>query len=184
LNVNTGNLVTNNDTRSNAAFASFNGLLWNKGVDEEWLVNHQVDDDIVIIRYADVLLMYAEAKIELDEIDQSVLDAINQVRARAYGVDYTNTGGYPAVTTTNQSELRKIIRMERRMELAFENRRYMDIIRWRIAEQVLNTDIYGMLDVSVLEKGLSGLACGFSRMFQILMKTGFRICHQCTKPDL
>ncbi len=152
LNVNTGNLVTNNDTRSNAAFASFNGLLWNKGVDEEWLVNHQVDDDIIIMRYADVLLMYAEAKIELDEIDQSVLDAINQVRARAYGVDYTNTGDYPAVTTTSQSELRKILRMERRMELAFENRRYMDIIRWRIAEQVLNTDIYGMLDVSDLQE--------------------------------
>lgn len=152
LNVNTGNLVTNNDTRSNAAFASFNGLLWNKGVDGEWLINHRVDNDIVIIRYADVLLMYAEAKIELDEIDQSVLDAINRVRARAYGVDYTNTGVYPAVTTTNQSELRKIIRMERRMELAFENRRYMDIIRWRIAEQVLNTDIYGMLDVTPLRE--------------------------------
>lgn len=152
LNVNTGNLVTNNDTRSNAAFASFNGLLWNKGVDEEWLNRHQVDDDIVIMRYADVLLMYAEAKIELGEIDQSVLDAINQVRARAYGVDYTNTGVYPAVTTTNQSDLRKIIRMERRMELAFESRRYMDIIRWRIAEQVLNTDIYGMLDVTPLRE--------------------------------
>ncbi len=159
LNVNTGMYVTNNDTRSNAAFASFNGLLWRKGVDEDWLINHQADNDIIIMRYADVLLMYAEAKIELGEIDQSVHDAINKVRARAYGVDFTSTGDYPAVTTTNQSELRTILRMERRMELAYEGRRYKDLIRWRVAEKALNTGIYGMLDVAdlrerVIEPGL------------------------------
>jgi starch-binding outer membrane protein, SusD/RagB family len=70
------------------------------------------------MRYADVLLMYAEAKIELGEIDQSVLDAINQVRARAYNAAVSNTSSYPAVSTTSQSELRSILRMERRMEFA------------------------------------------------------------------
>ena len=72
------------------------------------------------MRYADVLLMYAEAKIELNEIDNSVLNAINSVRARAYGVDAANVAMYPAVTTTDQTELRKTVRIERRMELANE----------------------------------------------------------------
>ena len=76
--------------------------------------------DIIYLRYADVLLMYAEAKIEADDIDQTVLDAINKVRARAYGCDYTETDKYPEVTEKDQDALRKIVRAERRMELAYE----------------------------------------------------------------
>lgn len=87
MNFNTGSYQTNNDTRSVAAFASFNGLLRKKGVDEDWLLNYQAENDEILMRYADVLLMYAEAKIELGEIDASVHDAMNAVRARAYGVD-------------------------------------------------------------------------------------------------
>jgi hypothetical protein len=159
LNFNTGDRVGNNDTRSVAQFASFNGLMLKKGVDQDWLINFQADDDMMVLRYADVLLMYAEAKMELGEIDQSVLDALNMVRARAYGVDYTDVGAYPAITETDQADLRTIIRTERRMELAFEGHRYMDIIRWRIAEKVLNQPVYGMLDVAdlrskVIEPGL------------------------------
>ena len=96
------------------------------------------DNDNIIIRLADVMLMYAEAKIELNQIDQSVLDAINKVRARAYKVDYTETTSYPAITVTDQTALRKIIRRERRVELAFEGLRYYDLIRWRIAKKALN----------------------------------------------
>lgn len=159
MNFNTGEYQTNNDTRSNAQYASFNGLLWKKGIDEDWLESYEAENDIIIMRYADVLLMYAEAKIELDDIDQSVLDAMNRVRARAYGVDYQDDSAYPAITTTSQSELRSILRMERRMEFAMEGRRYMDIIRWKIAEDVLNNDNYGMLDVAelrteIIEPGL------------------------------
>ena len=103
-----------------------------KGIDETWLENGKdVDPDKIIIRYADVLLMYAEAKIELNQIDQSVLDAINRVRARAYGVDYTNISAYPAITTTSQQKLRTIIRNERRVEFAKEGLRYMDLVRDR-----------------------------------------------------
>ncbi|MFC4871773.1 RagB/SusD family nutrient uptake outer membrane protein [Negadavirga shengliensis] len=152
MNYNTGTRQGNNDTRSVAPFASFNGLLLKKGVDEDWLPNFAAENDNIIMRYADVLLMYAEAKIELGEIDQTVLDAINEVRARAYQVDRGSVTDYPAVTTTETSALRKIIRMERRMELAFEGQRYSDIIRWRIADKVLNRDIYGMLDVDELRE--------------------------------
>ncbi len=147
LNLTTNALVTNNDTRSNAPFASFNGLIWKKGVGQDWRQNGwSIEQEKIIIRYADVLLMYAEAGIELNQIDQSTLDAINQVRARAYGAATGETSKYPVVTTTNQSELRKILRIERRMEFALEGMRYMDIIRWRLAEKVLNLPVYGMLD--------------------------------------
>jgi hypothetical protein len=104
--------------------------------------------------------MYAEAKIELGQIDQSVLDAMNMVRARAYKVNYTATSSYPAVTTTNQAQLRKILRVERRMEFAFEGTRYHDLIRWRLAEKALNNHpIYGVLDpadmrTKLVKKGL------------------------------
>ncbi|MFN8345248.1 MAG: RagB/SusD family nutrient uptake outer membrane protein [Spirosomataceae bacterium] len=147
----TNTKVTNNDNRANAQFASFNGLLWKKGIDDTWLLNGKtIEPDQIIIRYADVLLMYAEAKTELNEIDQTVLDAVNSVRARAYKVALTSTA-YPAVKTTNQAELRRLIRTERRMEFASEGLRYMDIVRWKIAEKVLNRPIYGMLDPTDLK---------------------------------
>ncbi|SFT08052.1 Starch-binding associating with outer membrane [Zhouia amylolytica] len=144
LNFANNTQVRNNDTRSVAQFASFNGLIWKKGIDESW-VDLETDQDEIIMRYADVLLMYAEAKIELNQIDASVIDAIHQVRARAYA----NSGTpYPQVTTTDQEELRLIVRTERRMELAFEGLRYMDLIRWKLADKVLTGNLIGMLNVS------------------------------------
>lgn len=146
MNYNTGKMQKNNDTRANAQYASFNGLVWKKGIDETWLDNGKdVDPDKIIIRYADILLIYAEAKIELNQIDQSVLDAINMVRARAYGVDKVATDQYPAVKETEQSKLRKIVRLERRMEFAYEGLRYMDLVRWKLASKALNNKSYGLL---------------------------------------
>ena len=159
FNFKAGKYQKNNDTRSNTQYASYTGLVWKKGIDEDWSDDQKSDNEIKLLRYAEVLLTYAEAKIELNEIDESVLDAINQVRARAYKVSPSATSEYPAVTTTDQAELRTIVRVERRMELAWEGLRYMDIIRWRIAEVVVNRDIYGMLDPAelrekVIEPGL------------------------------
>ena len=152
LNFNKGTYVTNNDTRTNTQYASYNGLVWKKGVDEDWSDDLNTIPDEIVMRYADVLLMYAESSIELGQVDQSVLDAINMVRARAYGVDMSNPGAYPAVTSSDQSTLRNIVRMERRMEFAHEGLRYMDIIRWKLADKVLNKDIYGMLDPDELRQ--------------------------------
>lgn len=161
MNYNTGKMQKNNDNRANAQFASFNGLVFKKGIDETWLANGKdVDPDNIIIRYADVLLMYAEAKIEQNEIDQTVFDAMNEVRARAYGVNKSATASYPAITTTNQTELRRILRVERHMEFANEGLRYMDLVRWRLAEKALTNKNYGMLypvaDLrkKVVDKGL------------------------------
>ncbi len=151
MNFKTGLKVRNNDTRSNAAFASFNALMWKKGIDEDWTDDYKAENEIFLMRYADVLLIYAEAKIELNEIDQAMLDAtINKVRARAYKLAVTDKAKYPAVDGTDQTKLRKALRIERRMEFAMENRRYEDIIRWKLAEKVLNRNIYGMLDVADL----------------------------------
>ncbi len=127
-------------------FVSFTGYFWKKFSDEPTLKGETglwsgaAEHPVILMRYAEVLLTYAEAKIEANDIDQSVLDAINEVRARAY-----NGSGiaYPAVSTTNQSELRRIIRRERKVELADEGFRLFDIRRWQIAEKVLNTTAFG-----------------------------------------
>ncbi|NBC66682.1 MAG: RagB/SusD family nutrient uptake outer membrane protein [Bacteroidetes bacterium] len=85
--------------------------------------------NLIHIRYGDVLLMYAEAKIELDEIDQSVYDAINAIRQRP-------TVEMPAITPgKTQAEMREIVRNERAVELAFEGLRLFDINRWGIASE-------------------------------------------------
>ncbi|WP_025763602.1 RagB/SusD family nutrient uptake outer membrane protein [Dyadobacter tibetensis] len=151
-NTSSGAMVANKDTRSVDTYASYNGLSLRKWVDEDWSDNNETDFDIIVMRYADVLLMFAEAKIELGEIDDATLKAINQVRARAYGVAVEDIKKYPAVTTLNQQELRMILRNERRVELAWENRRLDDLIRWKLAEKALTKPIYGVLDPNDLKK--------------------------------
>lgn len=139
LNYNTGKMQSNADNRAVNQYASYNGLVWKKGIDSSWTENgKKVYRDYVMMRYADVLLMYAEAKIELNEIDNSVIEAINTVRSRAYGVKFTDTAMYPAVGLGDQQQMRKAVRIERRMELANEGLRYMDLIRWKLASKALN----------------------------------------------
>ena len=150
----TGKQIKNLDCNSNSMYASFNGLVRKKGVDEDWVNNQtfKVAPDYVFIRYAEVLLIYAEAKIELGQTDASVLNAINSVRARAYGVQLSQTSAYPAVAALGQDEMRRIVRLERRMELAYEGLRYMDLLRWKLAEKALNQPNYGLLDNAGLKK--------------------------------
>ncbi|MEM6846163.1 MAG: RagB/SusD family nutrient uptake outer membrane protein [Bacteroidota bacterium] len=135
--------VTNQDVTN--PFATFTGYLWRKYTSETDLPVNRSNSELnfILIRYAEVLLTYAEAKIELGQIDASVLDAINEIRARAYGVAPSATTEYPAITTTNQDELRTIIRRERKVELADEGFRLLDIRRWRIAEQVMPGTLVG-----------------------------------------
>jgi starch-binding outer membrane protein, SusD/RagB family len=99
--------------------------MWNTGL------------NVIVIRYAEVLLSYAEAKIELNQIDESVYNAIDAVRVRA---------GMPKIDRTvynTQSTLRTLVRRERRVELAFEGLRWFDIQRWKIGE-VRNGIVYGV----------------------------------------
>ncbi len=95
--------------------------------------------DFMIIRYAEILLTYAEAKIELNEWDDiETVDAINEVRARAAMPPVNNITQYDS-----QGRMRALIRRERQAELAFEGGRYFDIRRWAIETEVMNGQVYG-----------------------------------------
>ena len=128
-------------------FVSFTGYFWKKFSDEPFLMGAgsplRSEQPVFLIRYAEVLLNFAEAKIESGDIDQSVLDAINEVRARAYGTTLEDVSNFPAITSTDQAELRKIVRRERKVELANEGLRLFDIRRWQIAEKLMNTVLFG-----------------------------------------
>lgn len=89
-----------------------------------------------IFRYAEVLLNYAEAQNEAVGPDASVYSAINRIRTRAQ---------LPAlIAGLSQADMRTAIRRERRIELALEDKRYWDLIRWKIAEVNLNKPLHGM----------------------------------------
>ncbi len=89
--------------------------------------------NIKVIRYADVLLMYAEALNELGQSSTAV-DYINQVRARARAGNATIL---PDVTATDQTSVRNAIKHERRVEFALEGERFYDLVRWGDASTVL-----------------------------------------------
>jgi starch-binding outer membrane protein, SusD/RagB family len=86
-----------------------------------------------LIRFADVLLGYAEAQNEAVGPDASVLEAINKVRTRKDIAIPTVQETYGAV---NQDKMREIIRNERRIELAFEDKRWVDLTRWKLGHKL------------------------------------------------
>ncbi len=92
--------------------------------------------NIRLLRYADVLLMAAEAANELGGAANTTkaLDYLETVRARARG---GNNAVLPRVTTTVQAELRQAIRHERRVEFGMEWERFYDLVRWGLAPSVL-----------------------------------------------
>lgn len=93
--------------------------------------------NIRLLRYSDVVLMYAEAANELGGTPNMDLakTALNSVRARARA---GNNAILPNVTTTNQGLLRDAVRKERRVELAMEHDRFFDVVRWGISQAALN----------------------------------------------
>jgi len=86
--------------------------------------------DAVILRLGEVMLMYAEAQNELAGPDATVYKAMTDLRARV------SMPPYPSGYTKEQ--MRDRIRHERRVELAFEGLRHYDLLRWHIAGPVLN----------------------------------------------
>lgn len=92
-----------------------------------------------VIRYADVLLMYAEACCENDHLDKAK-DALNEVRDRARDtLAITILPDFPyGKYTLNQKDLREAIHHERRVELAMEGQRWFDLCRWGIAKETMD----------------------------------------------
>lgn len=118
------------------AYASHTGYLWRKYAD------FSVDDvnkstlNFILMRYAEVLMTYAEAKLEVGQIDESVYDALNQIRRRV---------GMPDIREKDPDKLRSLIRNERKVEFALEGFRLFDIRRWKIAEHVMPGTLPGRL---------------------------------------
>lgn len=104
-------------------------MISKKWCSEETTNNGDTAVDFILMRYADVLLMFAEAQNEAVGADASVYDAVNKIRSRAGMPDYT--------AGLSQAAMRDEIRHERRVEFAMEGTRYFDLIRWRIAETVI-----------------------------------------------
>ena len=93
--------------------------------------------DLILFRYAEVLLAKAEALIELNQKLSVATDLIDEVRTRA---------GMPATDRTkynDQAKLRELLRRERRVEFAFEGLRRTDLMRWGLTLEKLNGPVYG-----------------------------------------
>ena len=129
-----------------------------------WVPNHPGLQDngpgnIRLLRYADILLLCAEAANEVNNT-QKALDYVNMTRKRARG---TNTFILKDITTASQNDLRIAIRKERRSELAMEQQRWFDLQRWgnqndamMLAGKAFVTDKHEYLPIPQTEIDLSG----------------------------
>nr|WP_321412224.1 RagB/SusD family nutrient uptake outer membrane protein [uncultured Carboxylicivirga sp.] len=97
----------------------------------------------ILFRYAEILLNYAEAQNEYAGPTDEVYQVIFDLRNRA-GIEAGDDEMYGLKAGMSKAEMRKIIQNERRIEMAFEEQRYWDVRRWKIAEDVMNESIKGL----------------------------------------
>lgn len=116
------------------------GYMIRKYIDDNYIYdggdNNKYPLKLPVIRYAEILLSYVEARIENGTFANSDLRYLNQVRQRP-GV------GMPAITETDLTKLREIVRKERRVEFALEGTRLWDLLRWDIAKEKISGDVWG-----------------------------------------
>lgn len=105
--------------------------------------------DWIFLRYTEVLLNFAEAENEYNGATAEVYQVLKDLRARA-GIPAGDNGLYGLKADLSQDEMRQVIRNERRIELAFEEHRFWDIRRWKIAQQVYGNALHGM---SIIRNG-------------------------------
>jgi hypothetical protein len=164
-----GNPYNNRDPRFNYSIIHNESLVWinsgpkqpvytHIGVPQDaiyigtstgFYINKMLQDDVVpnnftetercfpLIRYAEILLNYAEALNEADGPVTEVYTAIEAIRKRA-GLD-----PYELPAGLNKDQMREVIQAERRVELAFEEHRFWDVRRWKIAPQTDNRTMHG-----------------------------------------
>ncbi|MBX3254285.1 MAG: RagB/SusD family nutrient uptake outer membrane protein [Chitinophagaceae bacterium] len=129
------------DEYAPGSVSSPTGYYFRKYYDPTSVGNFNSGLNLILIRYADILLMHAEA---LNEDDKLTADIWNQtIRALRERAGFTDAAALQFNNSLNKDQLRNIIRRERRSELAMEGLRIFDIRRWRIAETVLNGWIHG-----------------------------------------
>lgn len=120
-----------------------------------------------VIRYADVLLMHAEACCELNQLAAAKAD-LEKVRARARGTAAILPAFPYGTYADNQTDLRKAIRHERRVELAMEGHRWFDLCRWGVAKQVL--DAYKTTESAEAQAQMAEFIAGKHELFPIPSK--------------
>lgn len=97
--------------------------------------------NLILMRYADILLMYVEAKNELNEMNAEVWNkTIRNLRERAGFID---SGALSYDSALSKEQMQRVIQRERRCELAMEGLRIFDLKRWGIAEDALNGHPHG-----------------------------------------
>ncbi|MCC8170682.1 MAG: RagB/SusD family nutrient uptake outer membrane protein [Parabacteroides sp.] len=127
----------NKNERINHEGGGITGYMYLKYNDQELVKPDASWANFSLYRYAEVLLIYAEALNEYEPGNTQIAWAVNRVRKRA---------GLPGVDRLvgNQEAMREKIREERRHEFVAEHKRYFDILRWKTAEKVLNEPGYGI----------------------------------------
>lgn len=118
--------------------------------------------NFLIIRFADVLLMAAEAEVELGNLE-AARQYVNMVRERAKNSELLRDNGQPAANYvvelynspwTDANTARTAVRFERNLELGMEGHRFYDLVRWGIAKEAI--DFYLALDGTLLQAALGG----------------------------
>jgi len=114
--------------------------------------------NFIFFRYGEILLNYAEAQNEAVGPDGSVYNAINQIRKRA---------GMPNLPLgLNQDQMRARIRNERAIELAFEDHRLYDLLRWKEGVEIIAKPVYGMSVVKNTNGTFTYLPVKLSEFYQ------------------
>ncbi len=156
-----GEYVRNSDVAGNKSEYGPNGksgpgtvCLWRKYTDKTYYsqitgTGYEDELDAPIMRYAELLLIDAEANIESETGNLvRAKEQINKIRARV---------GMPAITTTDRKELRKALRYERKIELCNEGFRWFDIRRWSDDGLMYKNGVYDSNKVPVAFKAIVGI---------------------------
>ncbi len=138
-------------SRSNGLYGYYVTLKQNVDPEGEYLVKGGwwgSPMNRIVLRYADILLMRAEALVQLNQGISEAIDIVNSLRSRAAqstGMisDYTALYGVrinvrPYTGSYTQDEALKIVKYERRLEMAMESERFFDLVRWGEADRVIN----------------------------------------------
>ncbi len=122
----------------------YNGKYLDPSIDPQ-TTGWDMGKDWHVIRFAEVLLTYAEVKNEISPLDATALDAVNRVRRRVSLPELQTTDPSRPTYCGTQDDLRQRIRNEWRVEFAMEgNKRMWDIRRWGIAKEVMNAPFLGL----------------------------------------
>ena len=139
------------DDGINNAYGTSTGYLMRKGTDEankDFYGGQGSDQNWIELRFAEVLLNYAEAQNEVLSIpDESIYAAVEMIRRRA------GLSPYQLPVGLNQEQMRNTIRHERYIELSFEQKRYWDLRRWKVAEEVLDGKRFSAIYITKHDNG-------------------------------